>query len=143
MKNWVVSHQPEQTNMINRRRFLEFPLLGIPLLYAKDAFGQQAFEKTSSMRVKLPVMVSTWDSGIAANAAGWPVLEKGGRALDAVEAAGRAEAVAPAVGQRVGMALAPGGVGDRGLVGHGIPPGFLTDILVIPNLAMPNIQDNR
>lgn len=75
--------------MLNRRRFLEFPLLGLPLLYAKSMFGQ-TFEKTSSMRVKLPVMVSTWDSGIAANAAGWPVLEKGGRALDAVEAAGRA-----------------------------------------------------
>jgi N4-(beta-N-acetylglucosaminyl)-L-asparaginase len=76
--------------MLDRRKFLEFPLFGLPLLYARSVFGQQAFEKTSSMRVKVPVVVSTWDSGIRANAAGWPVLEKGGRALDAVEAAGRA-----------------------------------------------------
>jgi N4-(beta-N-acetylglucosaminyl)-L-asparaginase len=76
--------------MLNRRKFLELPLFALPLMYAKAIFGQQTFEKTSSMRVKLPVMVSTWDSGIAANAAGWPVLEKGGRAIDAVEAAGRA-----------------------------------------------------
>ena len=35
-----------------------------------------------------PVVVSTWDSGVIANAAAWPVLLRGGRALDAVEAAG-------------------------------------------------------
>lgn len=41
------------------------------------------------MRFRLPVVVSTWDSGIRANAAAWPILEKKGRALDAVEAAAR------------------------------------------------------
>ena len=35
-----------------------------------------------------PVVVSTWDSGAIANGAAWPVLQRGGRALDAVEAAG-------------------------------------------------------
>lgn len=34
-------------------------------------------------------MVSTWDSGIRANAAGWKVLEKKGKAIDAVEQAAR------------------------------------------------------
>ena len=38
----------------------------------------------------MPAIVSTWDSGLSANAVGWPILEKKGRALDAVEAAGRA-----------------------------------------------------
>ncbi len=42
------------------------------------------------MKVKLPVVISTWDSGIRANAAAWPVLARKGSALDAVEAAGRA-----------------------------------------------------
>lgn len=41
------------------------------------------------MRFRLPVVVSTWDSGIRANAAAWPILDKKGRALDAVEAAAR------------------------------------------------------
>ena len=41
------------------------------------------------MKVKNPVVVSTWDSGIRANAAAWTVLEKKGRALDAVEQAAR------------------------------------------------------
>lgn len=75
--------------MLNRRKFLELPLLGIPFLAASRAFGQ-TFEKLSTLRVKTPVVVSTWDSGIRANAAAWPILAKSGRALDAVEAAGRA-----------------------------------------------------
>jgi N4-(beta-N-acetylglucosaminyl)-L-asparaginase len=74
--------------MINRRKFFKFSFLSLPLLSARNAFAQ-AFEKTSAMKVKNPVVVSTWDSGIRANAAAWPVLEKKGRALDAVEAAAR------------------------------------------------------
>lgn len=74
--------------MIDRRRFLQFSFLSLPLLSARNAFAQ-AFEKTSAMKVKNPVVVSTWDSGIRANAAAWTVLEKKGRALDAVEQAAR------------------------------------------------------
>lgn len=74
--------------MIDRRKFLQFSIFTLPLLPAKNAFGQ-TFEKSSAMKVKNPVVVSTWDSGIRANAAAWPVLEKKGRALDAVEAAAR------------------------------------------------------
>lgn len=74
--------------MINRRNFLQFSFLSLPFLSAKNAFGQ-IFEKNSAMRVKFPVAVSTWDSGIRANAAAWRVLKKKGRALDAVEAAAR------------------------------------------------------
>ncbi len=32
-----------------------------------------------------PVVISTWDTGMTANKGAWKVLEKGGRALDAVE----------------------------------------------------------
>jgi len=42
------------------------------------------------MRVKRPFVVSTWEPGLRANAAAWELLEKGGRPVDAVEAAGKA-----------------------------------------------------
>jgi N4-(beta-N-acetylglucosaminyl)-L-asparaginase len=57
------------------------------------------------MRVKTPVVVSTWDSGITANNAAWPILSKGGRTLDAVEAAGRASEDEPSC--CVGLAAWP------------------------------------
>lgn len=74
---------------MDRRRFLELPLAGLPLLIANKAFGQKA-QLLPAMQVKAPVVVSTWDSGITANNGAWPILQKGGHALDAVEAAGRA-----------------------------------------------------
>jgi N4-(beta-N-acetylglucosaminyl)-L-asparaginase len=36
-----------------------------------------------------PVVISTWDFGLAANAEAWKILSNGGRALDAVEAGAR------------------------------------------------------
>ena len=75
--------------MLDRRKFLKLPLAGIPLYLAQNLFGQDR-ERLSTLKVKMPVVVSTWDSGLSANAAAWPILERSGRALDAVEAAGRA-----------------------------------------------------
>ncbi|MBX3287903.1 MAG: N(4)-(beta-N-acetylglucosaminyl)-L-asparaginase [Acidobacteria bacterium] len=74
---------------MKRRDFIQLPLLGIPFFLSQETLGQKT-EIISTQKVKLPVVVSTWDSGVGANAAAWPVLQKGGRALDAVEAAGRA-----------------------------------------------------
>ena len=74
---------------MDRRKFLQLPLAGVPLLLANKHFAQKA-EITSALKVKMPVVVSTWDAGITANNGAWPVLQKNGRALDAVEAAGRA-----------------------------------------------------
>ena len=74
---------------MNRRDFLGFPLLGASLALADNALGQKT-APVLTMRVKTPVVVSTWDSGITANNAAWPILQRGGRALDSVEAAGRA-----------------------------------------------------
>ncbi len=90
--------------MMDRRRFLELPLAGIPLLVANKTFGQK-FEQRSAIRVTTPVVVSTWDSGITANNGAWPILAKGGRALDAVEAAGRASEDEPSC--CVGLAAWP------------------------------------
>ncbi len=75
--------------MIDRRRFLKLPLFGLPFLLSDRAIGQTAI--ASRQRVRLPVIISTWDSGIAANRAGWPILIKSeSDPLDAVEAAARA-----------------------------------------------------
>jgi len=71
--------------MTNRRDFLKSAAVGLPLIAAGDAFGRnqpgQLFAK--------PVVVSTWDSGIRANAAAWKVLSAKGKAVDAVEMAAR------------------------------------------------------
>ncbi|HMQ03146.1 MAG TPA: N(4)-(beta-N-acetylglucosaminyl)-L-asparaginase [Pyrinomonadaceae bacterium] len=74
---------------MKRRQFLTLPLIGVPLYFARELSGQGR-EQRSNLKVKTPVVVSTWDSGIKANNAAWPILEKKGRSLDAVEAAGRA-----------------------------------------------------
>lgn len=62
-----------------RRSFLRLATMALPLAQANRLFGKPAVNK--------PLVVSTWDSGRIANGAAWPVLEKGGRALDAVEQA--------------------------------------------------------
>ncbi len=53
----------------------------------------------------MPAVVSTWDSGLTANNGAWPILQKGGRALDAVEAGGRASEEEPSC--CVGLAAWP------------------------------------
>ena len=75
----------EQETFMHRRDFLRFSALGLPALLTSELNGQTA----AHSKFKLPVVISTWDSGLHANAAAWPVLSKGGNALDAVEAAGR------------------------------------------------------
>lgn len=89
---------------MDRRSFLELPVAGLPLLLAGTASSQKG-ERSSTLRVKTPVIVSTWDSGITANNGGWPVLAKGGSPLDAVEAAGRASEDEPSC--CVGLAAWP------------------------------------
>ena len=92
---------------MNRRKFLQLPLVGVPLLLLKNSFAQKITKSdvSSSGRFATPVIVSTWDSGITANNGGWPILQKGGRALDAVEAAGRASEDEPSC--CVGLAAWP------------------------------------
>ncbi|PWJ58180.1 N4-(beta-N-acetylglucosaminyl)-L-asparaginase [Dyadobacter jejuensis] len=63
----------------NRRSFLRLSALALP-------FSQANFLQIPKA-VNKPVVISTWDSGQIANGAAWPILEKGGRALDAVEQA--------------------------------------------------------
>jgi len=66
--------------MINRRKFLYFSALTAPLLTAKKTFASNFDVATK------PIVVSTWDSGMAVNAEAWKTLSTKGSALDAVEA---------------------------------------------------------
>lgn len=89
---------------MNRRRFLQIPLLGVPLFAFRDSTAQRSVP-SSSLRVSGPVVISTWDSGLTANRAAWRILRKGGRTLEAVEAAGRASEAEPSC--CVGLAAYP------------------------------------
>ena len=70
--------------MSDRRTFLKTSLIGLPLIASTSVKAQ----KRDTIYRK-PLVVSTWDSGIRANAAAWEVLKKGGSAIDSVEQAGR------------------------------------------------------
>ena len=64
--------------MLQRRKFLQLSSLGL------STFSFTGFTAGKAAPRK-PIVISTWDAGIAANDAAWKVLRSGGRALDAVE----------------------------------------------------------
>ncbi len=66
--------------MLNRRKFLQVSVLTAPLLTANRSLAS-GFEETT-----MPIVISTWDSGMAVNAAAWKILSTAGKSLDAVEA---------------------------------------------------------
>ncbi len=68
--------------MTNRRDFLKTVSV-LPLF----AIASNSNDTTSHTTFTRPLVVSTWDSGISANAAAWRVLSKKGMAIDAVEQA--------------------------------------------------------
>ncbi|QRR03858.1 isoaspartyl peptidase/L-asparaginase family protein [Dyadobacter sandarakinus] len=63
----------------NRRSFLRLSAFAIPFGKISGLLPKKA--------ANMPIVVSTWDSGQISNGAAWPVLEKGGKAIDAVEQA--------------------------------------------------------
>lgn len=66
--------------MVNRRKFIRTASLGsLAGLLAKDVLAAEASVNNG------PVVISTWDAGLAANRGAWEVLGNGGAALDAVE----------------------------------------------------------
>lgn len=68
--------------MINRRKFIHASVL----TSIAGLLGKKSWSAPGPVAVKgEPVVISTWDAGLAANKAAWEVLSKGGRALDAVE----------------------------------------------------------
>lgn len=79
--------------MTDRRHFLKTGLAGTAALMAGCAPaaedpGQDKLERSEPTSVggaAGPIILSTWDHGMAANAGAWAALESGGSVLDAVE----------------------------------------------------------
>jgi N4-(beta-N-acetylglucosaminyl)-L-asparaginase len=61
---------------MNRKKFLQLGSLGLSTL------PMFSFSST----VNKPIVISTWDSGMAVNAEAWKILHTHGKAMDAVEA---------------------------------------------------------
>jgi N4-(beta-N-acetylglucosaminyl)-L-asparaginase len=70
--------------MYSRRKFIKVSAAGASLA----ALSSSAIAKSGILNSPpgFPIVISTWDFGIVANKEAWKTLEKGGRALDAVEA---------------------------------------------------------
>ena len=93
--------------MSSRRNFLKITALGAACSTAfSTAFGATFTESLHPLRkafaggpaaANKPIVISTWNHGIPANAAAWEVLSAGGTALNAVEAGVRVPEADPAV----------------------------------------------
>ncbi len=96
--------------MTKRRGFLKLSALTGAALFTTTACKTERNDSSNSQNtnVEKPVVISTWDHGLAANAAAWTLLEKSGTALDAVEAGVRVTESDPE-GKSVGL----GGLPDR------------------------------
>lgn len=95
-------------HMNSRRQFLRMGALGAAAsAWWLKACGQATSQPADAPAQK-PVVVSTWEHGLAANAAAWEVLEAGGRALDAAEKGVMVTEADPEV-----MSVGLGGFPDR------------------------------
>ena len=73
--------------MSNRRKFLRSSIFSsAAVLFGKKAQSAQPYNTPYPTITGNPVVISTWDTGLAANAGAWKVLGNNGTALDAVEA---------------------------------------------------------
>jgi N4-(beta-N-acetylglucosaminyl)-L-asparaginase len=91
--------------MTNRRKFLQTATGAVLASACQPATPS---EKSSQAPGNVPLVISTWNHGLAANAAAWAILQKGGTALDAAEAGVRVSEADPLV-DSVGY----GGLPDR------------------------------
>ena len=87
----------------NRRDFIKTSAIGAVGL---TVIACQASESAAQVSSTKPVVISTWNHGIAANAAAWSILNSGGKAIDAVEAGVRVTESDP-TGQSVGLGGRP------------------------------------
>lgn len=71
--------------MYNRRKFIKISAAGASLAaLSPSAFANPLLPPANAGG--FPIVISTWDFGVAANKEAWKTLGNGGRALDAVEA---------------------------------------------------------
>ena len=93
--------------MLNRRKFIKATALSSALL-AVDKKVIGATLPDGDHKVNKPIVISTWDFGVAANAAAWEILSQKGRALDAVE-----QGVGVIEAQGTNQSVGYGGLPDR------------------------------
>lgn len=68
-----------------RRNFLKLGLIGAVVGAIQPLKAGGLFTQSFETKIDGPLVVSTWNHGLAANSAAWEILLKGGKALDAVE----------------------------------------------------------
>ncbi|MBL7932515.1 MAG: N(4)-(beta-N-acetylglucosaminyl)-L-asparaginase [Bacteroidia bacterium] len=71
--------------MASRRNFLKLSALTGALFAVNKSKAAEVIKHHSATSTK-PIVLSTWRFGLEANKGAWEILNKGGRALDAVEA---------------------------------------------------------
>ncbi|MGJ1498171.1 N(4)-(beta-N-acetylglucosaminyl)-L-asparaginase [Sphingobacterium spiritivorum] len=69
--------------MHSRRKFIKQGIVGAAALGSISTLS--GFAEDKILKPGKPIVISTWDFGIAANQAAWEVLSKKGKAVDAVE----------------------------------------------------------
>jgi N4-(beta-N-acetylglucosaminyl)-L-asparaginase len=87
--------------MTSRRKFIKLSALGTSLLSSPQLLAGRVQQNK-------PIVLSTWNFGMAANVAAWKTLSAGGRALDAVEAGARVPEADPTE-----ITVGYGGLPDR------------------------------
>lgn len=70
---------------MKRRAFFKIGAAGAVVSMIKPAKAGELLVQSFKGKTEGPVVISTWEHGLAANAAAWEVLATNGRALDAVE----------------------------------------------------------
>lgn len=70
---------------MQRRTFFKLGALGAALSVFKPARAGELLASSTQPGVRGPLVISTWEHGLAANEAAWKVLSEGGSALDAAE----------------------------------------------------------
>lgn len=97
--------------MNKRRAFLKLSALSGASLFSPVLAKAESLYSSASVKPLVnqkPIVISTWNHGLAANAAAWKILNSKGTALDAVEAGVRIVESDPAINS-VGL----GGLPDR------------------------------
>jgi N4-(beta-N-acetylglucosaminyl)-L-asparaginase len=77
--------------MNNRRNFIKLTALGSAAIISRTGLAAEKTNKEDKLnsnfvKITKPIVISTWNHGMEANAAAWKLLAKGGTALDASEA---------------------------------------------------------
>ena len=66
-----------------RRNFLKLGLIGAAIGLVKPFKAGELVAQSFEAKIDGPIVISTWNHGLAANAAAWEVLRVGGNAIDA------------------------------------------------------------